>query len=200
MNVYETVISRRSIRRFKDTPVPRELLERCVNAARLAPSAGNLQPLEYIIIDDEKLLPGVFSTIKWAAYIKPRGEPPPVQRPAAYITVLRKKDIGIPDTVHYGIGMAAQNIMIVALAESVGSCAFGGVNQVKLRPILNVPADYEIPLVLALGYPDEAPIEEPFDGSVKYWRDENDVHHVPKKRLEAVRHWNMFQAVYHPAS
>ncbi|MBU2609043.1 MAG: nitroreductase family protein, partial [Chloroflexi bacterium] len=56
MNVYETVISRRSIRRFKDTPVPRELLERCVNAARLAPSAGNLQPLEYIIIDDEKLL------------------------------------------------------------------------------------------------------------------------------------------------
>ena len=191
MNVYETVISRRSIRRFKDIPVPRELLERCVNAARLAPSAGNLQPLEYIIIDDEKLLPGVFPTIKWAAYIKPRGEPPPGQRPTAYITVLRKKDIGIPASVHYGIGMAAQSIIIVALAEGVGSCAFGSVNRVKLRPILNVPADYEIPLVLALGYPDEAPIEEPCDGSVKYWRDENDVHHVPKKRLEAVLHWNM---------
>jgi len=194
MNVYETVISRRSIRRFKDIPVPRELLERCVNAARLAPSAGNLQPLEYIIIDDEKLLPGVFTNIKWAAYIRPRGEPPPGQRPTAYIAVLSKKDIGIPDTVHYGIGMAVQNIMMVALAEGVGSCAFGSVNRVKLRPILNVPDDYEIPLVLALGYPDEAPVEEPCDGSVKYWRDENDVHHVPKKRLETVRHRNIFQA------
>ena len=53
MNLYETIIRRRSIRRFKDMPVPYGVLEKCVNAARLAPSAANLQPLEYIVVDEE---------------------------------------------------------------------------------------------------------------------------------------------------
>lgn len=191
MDVYEIVTSRRSIRRFKDTPVPRQLLERCVNAARLAPSAANLQPLEYIIVDDEPLLPQLFSSLKWASYIKLRGEPPPGKRPTAYIAVLKDKRVGVPASVH-DIGMALENIMIVALAEGVGSCVFGSVDRERVRAILNIPDDYEIPLVVALGYPDESPVEAPVDGSLMYWRDENDVHHVPKKSLETVRHWNTF--------
>jgi len=191
MGIYETVISRRSIRRFKDIPVPRQILERCINAARLAPSAANLQPLEYITVDDEQLLPQVFSTLQWAAYIRPKGDPPPGKRPRAYIATLKNNNAGISASV-YDIGMAVENIILVALAEGVGSCPFTSVDRDKLRIILNVPSDYEIPLVLALGYPDESPVEEPFDGSVKYWRDEDDVHHVPKKKLETVLHWNTF--------
>jgi len=191
MDIYETVISRRSVRRFKDTPIPRQILERCVNAARLAPSAGNLQPLEYIIVDDDQLLPEVFSTLQWAAYIKPKGDPPPGKRPTAYIAVLKNSNIGLPSSIH-DIGMALENIIIVALAEGVGSCTFASVDRDKLRTILNVPGDHEIPLVLALGYPDESPVEAPFGGSEKYWRDENDVHHVPKKKLQTVLHWNTF--------
>ena len=53
MTFYETIIKRRSIRRFKDMPVPYQILNNCVNAARLAPSAANLQPLEYIVVDEE---------------------------------------------------------------------------------------------------------------------------------------------------
>jgi len=191
MGIYETVISRRSIRRFKEMPVPRQVLERCVNAARLAPSAGNRQPLEYIIVDDEQLLPQVFSTLQWATSIRPKGDPPPGKRPTAYIAVLKNSNIGVPASVH-DVGMALENIILVALAEGVGSCTFTSVDRDKLKVILNIPADYEIPLVLALGYPDESPVEEPFEGSVKYWRDENDVHHVPKKKLETVLHWNTF--------
>jgi len=191
MGIYETVISRRSIRRFKDIPVPRQILERCINAARLAPSAANLQPLEYITVDDEQLLPQVFSTLQWAAYIRPKGDPPPGKRPRAYIATLKNNNAGISASV-YDIGMAVENIILVALAEGVGSCPFTSVDRDKLRIILNVPSDYEIPLVLALGYPDESPVEEPFDGSVKYWRDEDDVHHVPKKKLETILHWNTF--------
>ena len=191
MGLYETVISRRSIRRFKNIPVPRQILERCVNAARLAPSAGNLQPLEYVIVDDEKLLPQVFSTLQWAAYIRPKGDPPQGKGPTAYIAVLKNKNIGVPASVH-DIGLALENIILVALAEGVGSCLFDSVDREKLREILNIPTDYEIPLALALGYPDESPAEEPFNGSVKYWRDADDVHHVPKKKLETVLHWNTF--------
>jgi len=74
----------------------------------------------------------------------------------------------------------------------VGSCALLNVDWDKLRTICSVHDSYEISLLIALGYPDESPVEEPFDGSVKYWKDEQGVLHVPKKKLEMVLHWNAF--------
>ena len=191
MGIYEAAISRRSIRLFKDMPISREILERCVNAARLAPSASNLQPLEYIAIDDDQLLPQVFSTLKWAAYISPVGNPPQGRRPKAYIIILKNRDIGVPSSV-YDVGTAMENIILVALEEGIGSCPVASVDRDKLRQTLAIPSGYEIPLVLALGYPDESPIVESFDGSVKYWKDQDGVLHVPKKKLEIVLHWNSF--------
>ena len=88
MDVYEVAVSRRSIRRFKDIPVPHQILGRCVNAARLAPSAANLQPLEYIVVNDDRLLAEVFATLGWAAYIRPAGDPPEGKRPKAYIVIV----------------------------------------------------------------------------------------------------------------
>ncbi len=191
MGIYEAAISRRSIRLFKDMPISREILERCVNAARLAPSASNMQPLEYIAIDDDQLLPQVFSTLKWAAYISPVGNPPQGRRPKAYIIILKNRDIGVPSSV-YDVGTAMENIILVALEEGIGSCPVASVDRDKLRQTLAIPSGYEIPLVLALGYPDESPIVESFDGSVKYWKDQDGVLHVPKKKLEIVLHWNSF--------
>jgi len=157
----------------------------------LAPSAANLQPLEYIIVDNEQVLPEVFSTLKWAAYISPSGDPPEGSRPRAYIIIFKNKKAGVPASV-YDVGAAMENIILVALEEGIGSCAIASVDRDKLSSILNIPGDYEIPLVLALGYPDENPIEEPFDRSVKYWKDEKGILHVPKKQLDAVLHWNIF--------
>ena len=191
MSVYEIATRRRSIRRFKDIPVSYQILERCVNAARLAPSAANLQPLEYIIVDDEQLLPQVFDTLKWAAYIRPAGDPPEGKRPKAYIIMLKNNKISASVSA-YDIGAAMENMILVALEEGIGSCPFAAVDRDKAKEILSVPDDYEIPLVLAFGYPDESPVEEPFDGSVKYWKDEDGVHHVPKRKLETVLHRNTF--------
>jgi len=147
--------------------------------------------LEYIIVDEEQLLTKVFSTIKWAAYISPAGDPPQGGRPMAYIVILKNRGIGMPASV-YDVGAAMENIILVALEEGIGSCAIGSVERDRLSGILNIPGDYEIPLVLALGYPDEKPIEESFDGSVKYWKDEDGILHVPKKRLDLVLHWNTY--------
>ena len=191
MGIYEAAISRRSIRRFKDMPISREILGRCINAARLAPSASNLQPLEYIVIDDDQLLPQVFSTLKSAAYSRPAGNPPQGKRPKAYIIILRNSDIGVSSSV-YDVGAAMGNIILVALAEGIGSCPIASIDRDKLRAILDIPSGYEIPLVLALGYPDESPIVESYDGSVKYWKDQDGVLHIPKKKLEIVLHWNSF--------
>jgi len=191
MSIYEVAISRRSIRRFKDIPVPHQILERCVNAARLAPSAANLQPLECIIVDDVQLLPEVYSTLQWAAYIRPEGDPPETKRPKAYIAILTNSKVSMPASA-YDVGAAMENIILVTLEEGIGSCPLASVDRDKLRKILNIPGDYEIPLVLALGYPAESPVEELFDGSVKYWKGEDGVLHVPKKKLEKVLHWNTF--------
>jgi len=148
--------------------------------------------LEYIIVDDDQLLAKVFSTLRWAAYIGPEGDPPPEgKRPKAYIVILKNSNLGIPSSA-YDVGAAMENMILVALEEGIGSCPIASVDSDKLRGILNIPGDYEIPLVLAMGYPDESPIEEPFDGSVKYWKDEDGVLHVPKKKLDRVLHWNTF--------
>ena len=192
MSIYEVAISRRTIRRFKDKPVPRQLLEQCVNAARLTPSAANLQPLEYIIVEEEQRLAEVFSTLKWAAYIRPEGDPPEGKRPKAYIVILKNNDISAAASA-YDIGAAMENVILVALGEGVGTCPFGSVDRDRIRGMLKIPDKYEIPLVLGLGYPDESPVEETFTDSVKYWKDKDGVLHVPKRKLESILHRNTFQ-------
>ncbi len=192
MGTYELALKRRSIRRFKNIAILYEILEKCVNAARLAPSAANLQPLEYIIADDEHLVPKIFDTLKWAKYIRPAGDPPPGHRPAAYIVVLIKRGAGFKTLENYDAGLAVENMILVALEEGIGSCCIASIDINRLRELLNIPEDYIISLVLALGYPDEDPVVEEFSGPFEYWKDKGNVLHVPKRRLKEILHRNRF--------
>ena len=192
MSTYEIALKRRSIRRFKNIAIPYEILEKCVNAARLAPSAANLQPLEYIIVDDEQLLPKVFDTLKWAGYIRPAGDPPPGHTPMAYIVVLIKRGVGSETGRNFDAGLAVENMILVALEEGIGSCCLGAIDSDRLRELLNIPEDYIIRLVLALGYPDESPVVEEFRESVEFWKDKDNVLHVPKRGLREILHRNNF--------
>ena len=191
MTFYETIMKRRSIRRFKDMPVPYKILNNCVNAARLAPSAANLQPLEYIVVDEEPLLDIVFDTLKWANYISPSGNPPPGERPRAYIVVLNNSNVRA-NGFEYDVGLAVGNIILVALEECLGTCCIGSIDRAKLMEILKVPDHYTIALVVALGYPNESPVVVEFSGSIKYWQDECNVLHVPKRKLGDILHRNSF--------
>ncbi len=191
MNLYETIIKRRSIRRFKAMPVAFDILENCVNAARLVPSAANLQPQEYIVVDEEPLLDSVFDTLKWANYISPSGDPPPGERPRAYIVVLNNRNIRA-NGFEYDVGLAVGNIILVALEEGLGTCCIGSIDRAKLMEILKVPDHYTIALVVALGYPNESPVVVEFSGSIKYWQDECNVLHVPKRKLRDILHRNSF--------
>jgi len=186
MGIYETIIRRRTIRRFKQEKVPSEVLEKCVNAARLAPSAANLQPCEYLVIDKEDLLGRVFSTLHWAGYISD-GKPSKSEAPTAYIIILINKEVREKGFEH-DVGFAAENIVLTALEQGIGSCCFGAINRETLRQNLNIPEKYIIDVVMALGYPNESPIEEPLKDSVKYWKDDSGVLHVPKRRLNDVLH------------
>jgi nitroreductase len=191
MKVYRTIAARRTIRKFKPVPVPRELLERLVDAARLAPSAANLQPLEFIVVDDAALKARVFPCLKWAAYIAPAGDPKPGQEPAAYVVTLANTAIR-EKMFEYDLGAAMENMILAALEEGVGSCWMLSIDRDTLRTILGVPDSYRIDSVLALGYPAEDPTPEVLTDSCKYWKDADGRLHVPKRALAAVAHFNGF--------
>ncbi len=193
MSTYELILKRRSIRRFKNIAIPYEILEKCVDAARLAPCGANRQPLEYIIVDDEQLLPKIFDMLGWARSIWPARYPPPGHRPTAYIVALIKKVLEYREsTGPTDAAIAAENMTLVALEEGIGSCVFGFVDKDSLRELLNIPEDYIISLVLALGYPDESPVVEEFKESPQYWVDKNNVLHIPKRELKDILHRNNF--------
>ncbi|MGD0794537.1 MAG: nitroreductase family protein [Dehalococcoidales bacterium] len=197
MKVYEATKKRRSVRRFKDRPVPFEVLEKCVNAARLAPSGRNSQVCEYIAINDAAILPGIFENIGGSVKLPPeKGGPRPEQTARAYIIILINKNIE-PDAnqrrmSYYDVGMAAENIMLVALEQGLGSCPVMRYDESALKPILNIPDNFDIALVIVMGYPDESPVAEVSTGAVDVKVDEKGVRHVYKRKLADILHKNGF--------
>jgi nitroreductase len=188
--VYKTTLFRRSIRRFKQKSIDKKVLEKFVNAARLAPSAANRQPLEFFIVDDKKLCEKMFETTNWAAYIKPKWTPVPDERPVAYIVILandRKNTWYKRDT-----SFAAANIVLTAESLGIGSCILCAIDRDKIREYLKIPEEIIIDSVVALGYKAEQPVVEDLTDSVKYWRDEKEVLHVPKRKLEDIVHYNRY--------
>jgi nitroreductase len=189
--VYDLAVERRTIRRFKPEPVPRELLERLVNAARLAPSAANVQPLEFIVVDGARVKSEVFPALKWAAYIAPAGDPKPGEEPAAYVVTLVNAELR-EKMFEYDVGAAMQSMILTAFAEGVGACWLLSIDRDKLRAALGVPEGFRIDSVLALGYPAEEPAAEVMGESCRYWKDEAGRLHVPKRPLASVLHTNKF--------
>ena len=191
MNVYEAICKRRTVRRFKQDPISREILDKLIDTARLAPSAANLQPSEYIVIDVPDLVSRVFPTLRWAGYIAPRGNPPEGERPVAYIVVLTNKE----KTTMPGVSDAAaaiENIILTATEEGIGSCWLGSIERETLKKMLAIPGYCSIDSVIALGYPLESPVVEEMKDSIKYWKDEKGILHVPKRKLADILHRNKY--------
>ena len=197
MNVYEAAIKRRSIRRFKDKPVPYEVLEKCVDAGRLAPSGRNQQVCEYVVIDDPQLLPQIFDNIGGSVKLPPeKGGPRPENTPKAYTIILINKskegDANRRSITLYDIGMAAENIILTALEEGIGCCPVMMFQSKGIKSVLNIPDDYDIGLVIVMGYPDESPVAEAVADSTDSHVDENLQRHVPKRMLADILYRNKF--------
>lgn len=191
MKLYEAILSRRSIRQFKSQAVSREILEKLVNAARLAPSAANIQPLEFLVVDEEEVRRKIFSCLRWAAYIAPQGNPRPGHEPMAYIVIL--VNTGIKEKGYeYDAGAAIENMILAAWDQGIGSCWLLSVERDKIQDVLKIPETHKIDSVLALGYPDEEPAVEVMEDSIKYWKDSTGRLHVPKRKLEDIIHFNKF--------
>ena len=177
--IYEKIKSRRTIRKYIQKDVPKEVLYKCVDAARLSPSGANLQPLKYVVVNNDTQLNLVFNTLKWAAYL-PDYKPSKNEMPKAYIIILLDKNIS--NKPGHDAGIASMSISMVAYDEGLGSCILGAVDKEKLKKVLNLPDELDVVLVVSLGYSSEKSIVEKVrDNDIKYWLDKNKVLHVPKR-------------------
>ncbi len=185
--IKELVLKTRSYRRFyEDVPVEYETLKALVDLARNSASAANLQPLKYVLSCDRDKNSLIFPHLAWAAYLKDWPGPDEGERPSAYIIIL--KDKGISKAIDCDHGIAAQSIMLGATDKGLGGCMIGAVRRKRLHKALELLVNHEILLVLAIGKPKEMVEIEPLgaDQNIRYWRDSNDVHHVPKRALEDI--------------
>jgi nitroreductase len=180
----ELVTRSRSYRRFQqEKPISRETLMELVELARLSPSAGNKQPLKYVLSFTPARNEIICACLTWAAYLKDWKGPAEGEKPAAYILILGDNEIA--ETIPWDHGIAAQTMALGAAEKDLRGCILASIDREKLREGLKIPPRYQILLVLALGYPNETIIlEEMKGGDVKYWRDEKDFHHVPKRALK----------------
>jgi nitroreductase len=183
----DLITRNRSYRRFfQETAIEYDTLRELVDLARLSPSAANLQPLKYILSCEPKKNARIFPNLTWAGYLKDWAGPAQGERPSAYIIIVADREIVFSVDCDHGI--AAQSILLGATEKGLGGCMLGAVNREGLREVLDVPSRYEILLVLALGKPKEEVVIEPLKDSsdIKYWRDKDRTHHVPKRPLDEI--------------
>ena len=185
--IEELVKKNRSTRRFVQSEfIPIDTLKNLVELGRLSPSSANLQPLKYMLSNEKQKNDIIFSCLYWAGYLKDWDGPREGERPSAYIIMLNDQQIS--EDPWCDCGIAAQNIMLGAAEKELSGCMIGSIKREELLQKLNIPEKYDICLILALGIANEKIVIEDAEKqeSIKYYRDENDVHHVPKRSLEKI--------------
>ena len=185
--IKELILKNRSCRRFYQSHALKPAtLEALVELARLSASAANLQPLKYALCCDPEMNERIFACLGWAAYLKDWPGPPEGERPTGYIVILG--DTNIAKNFGCDHGIASQSILLGARELGLAGCMIGSIKREKLREELRLAPRFEILLVLAIGKPKEEAVIESTDsdGDIRYWRDGQGVHHVPKRKLKDV--------------
>lgn len=167
----ELVTKRYSVRHYKDTPVPQEMIERCIEASRLAPSACNSQPWKFVVVNDiaikDKLAHAAFEglvDLNHFAYQAPVLVLIVSERQnfsAKIGSLLKRKNFSLMD-----IGIAAEHFCLQATEEGLGTCMLGWFNEKKVKKMLSIPMFRRVELIISVGFSAD--------------------HHIPKKHRKSV--------------
>ena len=186
----------RTCRRFDESMrVPAEFLYELVNMAHLVPNGANAQRLRFHVVSGEKDCARLFDELAWAAALKDWRGPEPGERPTGYVAILAERAVpGKPAApiTEVDCGIAAQTMMLAARSATpeVAACMFKAFTPHAIDAMGLDGDKLELKLVMAFGVPAEQQIIDPVDGnpdgSLNYWRDAQQVHHVPKRPLADV--------------
>lgn len=183
--IRDLIIKNRSYRRFDSSiQLSEKQISKWIDLARLSSSGRNMQPLKYAIVTSPEICRKIFPFLGWAGYLSDWKGPEEGERPVAYIVVLN--DHHISDNHYCDDGIAMQSILLGAVEDGFGGCIIGSVNKSKVAKILQLDGTLEILWLVALGKPAEKVVLETAENDIKYWRDEEQIHHVPKRPLEEV--------------
>lgn len=183
----ELVIKNRSYRKYDSAAaVSTETLRSLLELARNTPSSKNIQPLKYILVNKKEDLDFLFEKLKWAWYLKDWNGPEEKERPASYIIML--VDTQLNELALIDAGISAQTILLGAVETGLGGCIIRTVDRAAVSWYFNIPQHLQIVLVIAIGKPvQEVKITDlDEDGKIEYFEDENDIHWVPKRKLDDI--------------
>lgn len=148
MSILDSIINRRSIRRYQKKEIPKDVLLQILEAGRQAPSAVNRQPIRFVIVNDQNILKDLCNTVI-TRFVK---EAPAVIVGCADVKSLMTGKWAVVDTT-----IAMENMVIAAWALGIGSCWIGACNEQKVKEMLKIPKDWKVVALVTLGYPDEQP-------------------------------------------
>jgi len=152
LSLIDVILSRRSIRKYLDKPIPDEVMNRILEAGRQAPSAGNRQPWHFIIVTDKKIREAL-SHGKYNTFLK---EAPVAIVACGYVGTEQGRRWSTVDT-----SIAVQNMVLAAWSLGVGSCWIGDFVESEVKELLGIPDDYRVVTLLSLGYPAETRAARP---------------------------------------
>ena len=184
----ELVDKSRSHREFKmGEKIPRERIVAWIEAASHCPSAMNLQALKYKIIIEDDGVAALLPLTRWATALGIK-LPPEDHGPAAFVVMCHDTNIAPNKPIFMmDVGICAQTIMLAAAEDGFGGCMIGSAGADAVATLLGLPQNLVPVLILGLGVPeDRVVMTEAVGGNTKYYRDQNNVHYVPKRPLEEI--------------
>lgn len=186
----DLVKASRSYRGFDESRrITKEELMSFVDCARFAPSSVNRQPLKFFLAWEKDTVDCIQSMTLWAKALKDIQLPHEGMCPTAFVVICQDKSISpAMNSFHRDVGIVAQTMLLAATEQGLGGCMIGSFKAETVKEKLSLPEALEPMLIVAFGKPAETVVihEVGPEESVKYYRDENDVHHVPKRRLEDI--------------
>ena len=182
--ISELIKKTRSFRRFDaNRKIKESELLDMIESARCSGSAANRQRIRFALVNDKDTCDKIFNNVAFAGYLKEWKGPSETERPTAYIVMLCKED-DIDTSLGMDMGIAAQSILLTATEMGLGGCMIRSFKKAEIDKIL-CKEGYNSAFVIALGMPTERVyLTNVKDGDIKYFRDENDDHAVPKLSLK----------------
>lgn len=184
--LYDLLYKARSYRNFDPTvKYTAQEMKELINLCRFTPSTANTQSVKFAYACDDKLCGKVFPLLRWAGYLT---EKPPYDGnvPSAYILLCC--DLNIAEKpIEIDVGICAQTLVLGAMEKGIGACMIGSFNKEEMSSLFSLPENLYPRLIIALGKPNEKIVlEDAVQGDIKYYRDKDRTHFVPKRALEEI--------------